>query len=255
MLTAITNTAALISLFIASISDLRTREVPDWLSYATIFFGFGVRIIASAVMQSWQPLIAGILGFIAFVIVALVMFYTGQWGGGDSKLLMGIGVLLGLNPTLTEIPLLLIFWINSVVAGAVFGLGYSFYLALRNQRKFLRAFRKRKRESRLAFIIFIAAALLFCIASFFFQDPLVRSGILLIASAPVLTFYLWLFVKSVEESAMIKFIPIEKLTEGDWIVDEVKIDGKYVCGPKDLGIENKQIEKLLKLKHKGKISR
>ena len=52
---------------------------------------------------------------------------------------------------------------------------------------------------------------------------------------------------------MIKKIPIEKLTEGDWIVKDVMVDNKRICGPKDLGIEKKQIAQLIKLKQKGKI--
>jgi hypothetical protein len=48
-------------------------------------------------------------------------------------------------------------------------------------------------------------------------------------------------------------IPVEKLTEGDWIVKDVIVGGKRICGPKDLGISKPQIEVLLKLKQKGKI--
>ena len=52
---------------------------------------------------------------------------------------------------------------------------------------------------------------------------------------------------------MHKLVDPEKLTEGDWIVNDVKVDGKYICGPKDLGIEMQQIKKLIALKKRGKI--
>tara|TARA_Y100000310_G_C20547640_1_gene746397 strand:- start:697 stop:951 length:255 start_codon:yes stop_codon:yes gene_type:complete len=47
---------------------------------------------------------------------------------------------------------------------------------------------------------------------------------------------------------MIKFISTSKLTEGDWIVDEVKVGKKTVASSKDLGISHEQI---LKIKQSG----
>ena len=52
---------------------------------------------------------------------------------------------------------------------------------------------------------------------------------------------------------MIKKVSVDKLTEGDWIVDDVKVGGKVICGPKDLGISKEQIIELKKLAEDGKI--
>ncbi|MBT4352442.1 hypothetical protein HOD20_07955, partial [archaeon] len=68
------------------------------------------------------------------------------------------------------------------------------------------------------------------------------------------TFFIWVVVKSIEEVCMIKKVAPEKLTEGDWIVKDIKIDGKRICGPKDLGIERKQIDQLIKFKKQKKIT-
>ena len=54
-------------------------------------------------------------------------------------------------------------------------------------------------------------------------------------------FYLWIFIKSVETTSMFKYVEPKELTEGDWIAKDYKVDGKYICGPKDLGIEKRQI--------------
>jgi hypothetical protein len=54
---------------------------------------------------------------------------------------------------------------------------------------------------------------------------------------------------------MYKRITPDKLTEGDWIANNIKIDGKYISGPKDLGIEKKQINQLIDLWKKGKIKK
>jgi hypothetical protein len=63
-----------------------------------------------------------------------------------------------------------------------------------------------------------------------------------------LIFYLWIFIKIIEKVCMLKYVTPDKLTEGDWIVKEIRVNGQYITGPKDLGIEKKQIEKLKKLK-------
>ena len=54
---------------------------------------------------------------------------------------------------------------------------------------------------------------------------------------------------------MEKYVDPEKLTEGDWIVNDVLVGGKRICGPKDLGISLEQIGHLIKLKHKKKIKK
>jgi len=55
----------------------------------------------------------------------MLMFYTGQWGGGDSKMLMALGSLLGFTLDFKK-DFLLNLLINIVIAGglyAVAGLG------------------------------------------------------------------------------------------------------------------------------------
>ena len=76
---------ALIALIIASYTDITTREVPDWINYGLIIFGLGARLIYSLVTFEWSYILNGLLGFGCFLVVSLIMFYMGQWGGGDSK--------------------------------------------------------------------------------------------------------------------------------------------------------------------------
>ena len=61
-----------------------------------------------------------------------------------------------------------------------------------------------------------------------------------------LTIYLFLFIKTVEAAAMLKLIPPEELTEGDWIANNVNYKGKYITGPEDLGISKKKISSQFK---------
>ena len=70
-----------------------------------------------------------------------------------------------------------------------------------------------------------------------------------------LTCYMWILTKAVEKSCMQKYVLPSKLTEGDWIVNDIKVDGKRICGPKDLGIEKEQIKNLISYYRAGKIKK
>ena len=91
------------------------------------------------------------------------------------------------------------------------------------------------------------------LTSFLVADKFISLVSLYLALVIVITFYLWVAVKAVEESCMLKFVRPQQLTEGDWIAKEIKVQGKYITGPKDLGIEKKQINKLISLYKKKKV--
>jgi len=253
MLEIITYTATLLLLAIGSITDFRKREVPDWLSYAAIGAGIGIRLIFAIALWSWAPLIEGALGFIPIFILALVMFYAGQWGGGDSKVLMGIGILIGAKPTLLVFPMLLTFFINIVMAGSAYGLLYSLVLAALHAKEFTKEFKKHLAGWRILKYICYSLGVLFVIASFFTGELILKLLLIMLSAFSICLFFIWIFIKSLEKAVMIKKVLVEKLTEGDWIVKDVKVDGKYICGPKDLGIEKYQIAKLIRLKRQDKI--
>ena len=67
-----------IVLLVASYTDIRTREVPDWLNYGLIFAAFGIRIIFSF-EYGWEIILSGILGFIANGVAETANF-SWVWG-------------------------------------------------------------------------------------------------------------------------------------------------------------------------------
>jgi len=88
---------AFLVLLIASYTDLKTREVPDWVNFGLIGIGFGVNLLFSIIFFKINFIIASVVGFAVFFALAWIMFYTGQWGGGDSKILMGLGAVIGIE--------------------------------------------------------------------------------------------------------------------------------------------------------------
>jgi prepilin signal peptidase PulO-like enzyme (type II secretory pathway) len=91
------------------------------------------------------------------------------------------------------------------------------------------------------------------LAQFFVHSTIIKVMILTLFFMLSLSFYLWIVIKAVEKSCMFKYVTPDKLTEGDWIAKDVRYNGKYITGPKDLGIEKKQILVLQKLYRAGKI--
>jgi len=73
---------------------------------------------------------------------------------------------------------------------------------------------------------------------------------ILFAVLIIFSYYLIIFMKAVEQVCMIQLVPLSKITEGDWIVQDVIIKGKKICGPSDLGITDHQIDDLKKYKVK-----
>lgn len=233
-------------LLIGSYTDLKTREVPDWLSFAAIIAALGTRLIFSVWESNPSYIIEGMMGFAAFFILACTLYYLGQWGGGDSKMLMAIGALIGLKLEVTHF--MVGFIVNLLFVGGVYGLFWSLGLALvhwKGVHKELQKFHKIKQVQVLRIITYIAAVLIICLAFVFPSN----AWVLIILSATFMAlFHLWLLIRAVEKSGMIKRRAVGKLTEGDWVVKETRHRGKYICGPKDLGLTKIQIAKLKKYK-------
>src|SRR3989344_3937659 len=105
---------AFIVLFIGSITDLKTREVPDWLNYGLIISGIGLNLLFSAIYSNPSFIINSIIGLAIFFGIAYIMFYAGQWGGGDSKMLMGLGAMIGIDVSFKSSQFLLWFFVNAL---------------------------------------------------------------------------------------------------------------------------------------------
>ena len=135
---------AFVTLLIASYTDLKTREVPDWLNYSLMFAAVGLRLIFSLYYDNWAYFFEGIFGLGALVAVGLLMFYTGQWGGGDSKMLMALGAVFGIPLKLQGLfhTPMASFFVNLLLIGAAYGLIYSVYLALMHRKSFVLAWKK-----------------------------------------------------------------------------------------------------------------
>ncbi|RLE46422.1 hypothetical protein DRJ22_01990 [Candidatus Woesearchaeota archaeon] len=241
---------SIIVLVVASYADLKTLEVPDWLNYSGIFAGLGVHALLSLHQSSFKPLFYSFLGLVCGFIIACILFYTGQWGGGDAKLLIAVGSIAGFTPGLDSF--FLSFVVNLVLLGALWGVLFSLFLAFKNRKKFTKTF-KRLVKKRFYFNILLSGFIFFVVAffaSFFFKFiflELILFGISVFALS-----YFIVFVKAVEFSCMYKKMSPDKLVEGDWLVKDVKVNNIVVKRSK-IGLEKQDIVKLKRLFRQKKI--
>ena len=253
----ILTTTVFLVLIIGTYSDFLKREVPDWLSYGSIVLGLGLSFILALISQNWALIAQSVLGGLIFTAIAFAMFYLGQWGGGDSKILMGLGALIGLNWQQVQtklIPDLITFLILIMFVGGIYGLFWSFFLAVSNSKNFKKKFEKiSAKYSKLKRILLLSVILLVLIS--LFMPHMVKILMLVIVLVAILSFYIWLYAKAIEDSAMLRYINPGKLVEGDWVAEDVKIDGKKIVGPSKTGIEREDIDKLVKLYKNGKVKK
>jgi len=238
-------------LIIGTYTDLKVREVPDWLNYSGIFIGLGLRSIWSVYAFDWSYIIEGLVGFGVFFAIACGMFYLGQWGGGDSKMLMALGALLGLKFSFGHITVA--FLVSLMIVGGLYGFAWSLVLAFKNWKKFIPQFKKSIDANKRFRALFIGFSLVLFVAAIFAQDVFTKFLLIFIALFLPVMNYLILAVKAVENTCMYQRVKPADLTEGDWIAKDVKVKGKRICSPKDLGIEKSQIRQLIRLKVKSVI--
>jgi len=260
MLEFILYSVALVCLFLGSISDIKKLEIPDYISYFMIAAGIGIRLLYSILQNNFFTILDGILGFAAFYLIGIIMYYTGQWGGGDAKVMMGFGALfgIGLRSILTKnVPFPLIVFFYMLLSGAVIGIIYSAILYFKNTGKAGREFKRiRKKSSHLEKAVLIISGILevlIFLAVRNYADSGLDALMLALPFIAVLMFYLSLFLKAVQESCMNMLIPPEKLTEGDWLVNDIIVAGKIIVKKNKTGLELSELKKILALKKKGKI--
>lgn len=242
---------ALTVLIIGSYTDLKTREVPDWVNFGLIITGLGIRALYSSARWDASYLLGGITGLAIMIIAGYAMYYTGQWGGGDSKMLMGLGALFGAKWGLIWNQTLLIFLINSLLIGAVYGLAWSAGLAIMNWKRFyqelIRAIHEKKMLKTRKRVLITMISLITMLSIALAKGIIGMTQFLIMMTIIAVlysSFALLIFVKVVENTAMYKYVKPSALTEGDWIAEEVKHKGKVITGPKDLGISRYQIQEL-----------
>jgi prepilin peptidase CpaA len=82
---------ALVLLVWAAVEDLRSRRIPNWLTFSLALSGIAQSLVFGAISTPGASLFGFLLGF----GLTFVLFVLGALGGGDVKLLAGVGAWFG----------------------------------------------------------------------------------------------------------------------------------------------------------------
>lgn len=81
----------LVLVVVATICDLRDREVPDWISLAILAWAVLITTLGWTT-GGWLGLV---YGFSLGLVLSASVFYMGGLGGGDVKLITALGAAVG----------------------------------------------------------------------------------------------------------------------------------------------------------------
>ncbi len=239
---------AFIWIIVAVIQDLRKREVANWWNFSLIGVALAYRAFVSLYLADYNYLIWGVFGFLVFVVLAYAFYYARLFAGGDAKLLMGLGAVLPFsNSFLLNLEIFIYFIVLFLVCGSVYGLFYSFVLALRNRKKFSKEFLKQLGKNKKLVQIFVVLAVIMLIFVLAIGELIFSFLSLMILLFP----FLFAYAKAIEESCLIVQKKTKDLVLGDWLYKEVKVGSKKIK-PNWEGLSEKDLAVLKK--YKGKVS-
>jgi len=214
----------------AGIYDLKTTEIPDEIPYVMIAIGIIGNIIVSYLALSYWPFVYSVIAGLGFLGFGFVMYYLGQWGGGDAKILSAIGFLIPTyQSTKLLFPFSISFFFNVFLVGAIYMIIYAFVLSIINKNIWTAFFNDLKANARMILIYnsaliasIIILGLLFARYFEFLQLTAFTILVVTIGIASAGLYILWKFVKAVENVGFKKRIPVSKLKVGD-VPDYYKI--------------------------------
>lgn len=224
---------ALVGSTLAAIIDLKTTEIPDQIPYIMMGAGIVGNLLKSYLVGSYSPIALSLLIGLGFLGFGFVLYYTGQWGGGDAKILSAIGFLLpqlSINKSVFPFPLSL--FLNVFFIGSFYMIGYMIVMALFNNN-IISSFLKDLKESTKELLLLNLGIIIFL----FLFDIYVVNYLQIISIQETLIFdffvilmafglfILWRFAKTVEKIGFKKKVKISEVKEGDVLEDSKVWDG------------------------------
>jgi Flp pilus assembly protein protease CpaA len=215
---------------LAGIIDLKTTEIPDEIPYVMAGIGIIGNLVKSYLIGTYTPILLSFLVGLLFLGFGFLLYFTGQWGGGDAKLLSAIGFLLPQYPaTKSFFPFPMSFFFNVFFVGSFYMIGYILLMSFFNRKiwtRFIGDFKASARELVLLNLGIFIFLVLFGIFTVSYLRIVSVSEIIVFGSIVIgLTvglFTLWRFGKTVEVVGFKREINISELREGD-VLNESKL--------------------------------
>jgi Flp pilus assembly protein protease CpaA len=241
---------ALVGTLIASYTDVKIREVSNWVSFGLVFAMLGLRVLYAFTENSfsalWTSLIAGGL----FLTMGMVFFYSRQMGGADVKMLTAMGIGFGaMFPEFTPMfvplwPFFLTILLNFLLVSIAWSLIYAFHHTLKTP-----AVGKDFKASWNKYEVLILSSTTFAsiVVGFYITE------LIWLFLFPLL-WILSKFLKAVEKNCMFKIRSVNELVEFDIPEKDIKVGKRVIVSSKDPnGITLENLKEIKRLTKKGKL--
>jgi Flp pilus assembly protein protease CpaA len=235
---------ALLGSGLAAAWDLKTTEIPDEIPHAMIALAVILFSIQSVIEHNYWPILNSLIAGGSLLGLGFLMYYFGQWGGGDAKILAAIGFLIPTFSSQLLFPFPLSYLINVFLVGAVYMIFYAFVIAALNKKIIFQFFKDVKASTNAVLIGSIALFIFFLGINWYlinsFQIGFDLTSAIQNSIIPLFVtlglFLLWRFAKAVEDVGFKKKIPVSKLKVGDVLLESKVWEG----------ITEKQLRKIKK---------
>jgi Flp pilus assembly protein protease CpaA len=209
----------LIFLVCACVQDFKRREIDDWLNILLYFSGT-FYIFVSFYSAGFSLASYGFFSFV-IMLISIGMYQLRFFAGGDAKLLFALTPLFYEFSFYSSLINFFIFVLLFILAGALYGAIYLFYIFFKNRKEVSKEFKKNLKNSLSAKLIFVFSFILFCLSY-------VDINFLFLAILVFLGDFLFLSGKALEKSAFVIYKKYNEVTEGDWLVKDLKIGRRVI---------------------------
>lgn len=224
----------IIYITLASIEDIKKREVYDYLNFSLAFFILSAAIFHSFIIESIAPIKYAGFGMLVGFSIGALLFYLGIWGGGDAKFILGFGAssfylmdfTLGNN---TDVGL--VYQYGMVLLSDFFSVLLNFFLKYLIILDFifivliiLQFFMSKRKDEKKDLIFLLGMLFILLIGLYFEYDQWVLVGLGFLA-------FILIFIarEGIFSSVYFKYKKaLKHLNKGDKIDSEISIDNKTI---------------------------
>lgn len=231
----------LAGIILASIQDLKKKEVDNWVNFFLLISGASFIIFKAIVYFNFNYILLGSICFIICFILANAFYYGRFFAGGDAKLLIAlfpVFVELGVKESLINI---LVFIAFLMIVGSFYGVVWSLFFYFKDFSKINKQI-KLELNNRYVELCFLLGIILFVLS--YFKIILLFFSIFILLSC-----ILFAFAKSIEKISMVREIEVSQLREGDWLAKDIIVKGKKI-GYNWEGLNKNQLRVIRNYKNK-----
>jgi len=232
----------------AVMQDLRRREVDNLWNFSLIGIALAYRLAVSVFSGNYWFALNGVFGFVIFLGLGNLFYYSKMFAGGDAKLLIALGTILPLSyDWIINLKIFGIFILLFLATGSIYVFVWAVFLVLNNWKEFSKEFLKQWKIYEKLFLLCLIFVVFWTVFVF-----LISQVVLVLIGLTVLLFpILFVFAKAVEECCMVKKTSPGKVTEGDWLYEDIVVGGKKIESSWE-GVSKKDL-KLIRKKCRGKV--